>query len=76
MKRTLLIIALAFVTTSAFADGFNPWDNRKVRDDQVNQTANVEVSSFYSNGLPKQDTHGQDERQIVITVIPYYLQNS
>ena len=76
MKHTLLTIALAFASTSAFADGFNPWDNREVRNDQAQQPANVEVSPFYSHGLPKQRTHGQDERQVAITTIPYYLQNS
>ena len=76
MKHTLLTIALAFASTSAFADGFNPWDNREVRNGQAQQPANVEVSSFYSHGLPKQDTYRQDEGQIAITTIPYYLQNS
>jgi hypothetical protein len=76
MKHTLLTLALAFATTSAFANGFNPWDNRAVRDDQAGQPANVEVSSFYSNRLPIQDSRWQDEPQVVITITPYYLQNS
>ena len=76
MKHLLLTIVLAFATSSAFADGFNPWDDRSVRDDRIQEPANVVVSSFYRDGSSNQDTRWQNERQVAVSITPYYLQNS
>ncbi len=76
MRNALLTIALAFASTTAFADGFNPWDHRGVQADIVGQAADVQVGSFYKNGLPRKDASRHDEKQVAITITPWYLLNS
>jgi hypothetical protein len=75
MTKTLTAIILSLSIGQASAAGFQPWEHRDQRNDEISQpAAQVETGPFYGGQLPQTPSTPDAVQADVDHIGPYYRQ--
>ena len=72
MNKTLIALTLMLATTSTFANGFAPWNDRGIDTPDARQVT-PDMTPFYLKGVTR-IANTPDAVQLPVAIGPWYLQ--